>query len=307
MRSILQSKIGFALLLLVACSRFEDPLKDHVFPGKPISEEAMERLMDRYHVPGVSVAVVHQGKIDWAKGYGVLEYGRKDRVDTTTLFQAASISKPVSAVAALRMVDRGELTLDEDVNQRLRSWKVPENQFTKVQRVTLRRLLSHSAGLTMHGVPEYSADVQLPTLVQILDGTGAIPNEPVRVTAEPGSRYRYSGGGYIILQVLMSDVSGRPFKELVQEYVLTPAGMRSSTFAQPLPKELSSRAAVGHLINGKPLGGRWHTLPELATGGLWTTPTDLALFAIELRKSYLGTSHVLLSRHRAGEMGCVPG
>ncbi|MGA9116678.1 MAG: serine hydrolase domain-containing protein [Bacteroidota bacterium] len=284
------------------CSQHQDALKGRVVAGAPIPEDALNVELEQHHVPGLSIAVVHDGRIDWAKGYGVLEYGKPTRIDTMTLFQAASISKPVSAVAALRMVDSGVLALDEDVNLKLTSWKVPTNGFTKRQPVTLRRLLSHSAGLTMHGVPEFRAGNKVPSLSQILDGTWSGAVDSVRPVYEPGAKFQYSGGGYIVLQVLMTDVSHRAFEMLADELVLQPAGMVSSTFEQPLPPQLHSRAAVGHLPNGTPLGGSWHTLPEQAAGGLWTTPTDLASFMIEVWKSYHGKSDVLLSQKLAREM-----
>lgn len=274
-------------------------LRARVIAGAPIPEDALTKILEHNHVPGVSIAVVHDGRIDWAKGYGVREYGKNESVDTTTLFQAASISKPVSAVVALRMVDKDELALDEDVNRKLLSWKVPENEFTRNQPVTLRRLLSHSAGLTMHGVPEFPSDVEPPTLVQIVDGEYAGATDSVRPVVEPGTTYLYSGGGYIVMQLLLTDVGGRPFAQLARELVLQPASMFSSTFEQPLPQPMRSRAAVGHLSNGTPVRGSWHTLPEQAAGGLWTTPTDLASFMIELWRSYHGRSDTLLPQHLA--------
>jgi CubicO group peptidase (beta-lactamase class C family) len=288
------------LLCGLGCSRDgETGLRGHVTAGVLIPEDAVSRILDRYHVPGLSIAVIHGGRIDWAKGYGLCEYGRSQRVDSTTLFQAASISKPVSAVVALRMVERGALDLDEDVNLKLRSWKVPENEFTRDEPVTLRRLLSHSAGLNMHGVPEFSAGAELPTLVQILNGERNASMEAVRPVVKPGTTYRYSGGGYIILQQLLTDVTGRPFALLARELVLQPAGMTASTYEQPLPQELWSHAAVGHLDNGTPVKGSWHILPEQAAGGLWTNPTNLASFVIELWRSYHGKSDTLLPQHLA--------
>jgi CubicO group peptidase (beta-lactamase class C family) len=291
---------AFSLFCDVSCSRdASSSLGERVKAGVPIPEDALTKILEHQHVPGVSIAVIHNGRIDWAKGYGVLENGKPERVDTTTLFQAASISKPVSAVVALRMVENEELALDEDVNRKLRSWKIPENEFTRDQPVTVRRLLSHSAGLSMHGVPEFAAGAELPTLVQILNGESSVAAESVRPVVEPGTTYRYSGGGYIVLQLLLTDVAGRPFAPLARELVLQPAGMSSSTFEQPLPQWLRSRAAVGHLSDGTPVRGSWHILPEQAAGGLWTTPIDLASFMIELWRSYHGRSETLLPQHLA--------
>ncbi|MBD3374344.1 serine hydrolase [candidate division KSB1 bacterium] len=290
-------------ILTLSCSQDQiNELKKQVTAGRPFPDDVMETVMDMCHVPGVSIAVIIDGQIDWVKGYGVYQNGKPERVDSTTLFQAASISKPVSAVVALRMVDKGYLTLDEDVNLKLQSWKIPENEFTKNEPVTLRRLLSHSAGLPMHGVPEFEADDELPTLVQILEGEWSTSAKPVYPFIEPGTMYKYSGGGYIVLQVLLNNITKRPFAELANELVLQPAGMVSSTFEQPLPKHLWPHAAVGHHLTGIPIKGRWHTLPEQATGGLWTTPKDLACFMIELWRSYKGKSDKLLPKNLAQEM-----
>ena len=268
-------------------------LESYSTPGDPIPQNAITELMNRHNVPGVSIAVIHNGGIDWAAGYGVREFGRDEVVDTKTLFQAASISKPVSAVVALRLVAGNELDLDEDVNRRLQSWKVPESDLTRERTVTLRGILSHSAGLTMHGVPQFEANAEVPTLVEILNGEFSGASEKVHLFAKPGTTFRYSGGGYIVLQVLLEDVTGRPFPELAREGVLTPAGMPSSTFAQPLPEDLRHNTAVGHLVDGTPLEGSWHTLPEQAAGGLWTTPTDLASFMLAVWRSYHGRSDSL--------------
>jgi CubicO group peptidase (beta-lactamase class C family) len=283
----------------IGCSHHKDRLRGGVTAGVPIPEDALGRVLHRHHVPAVSIAVIHRGQIDWAKGYGVRKHGGNEPVDSATLFQAASISKPVSAVVALRLVESGDINLDEDVNRKLRSWQVPENEFTKRQPVTVRLLLSHSAGLNMHGVPEFSPDSKIPTLVQILDGDKSATPEPVRVVLDPGTVYRYSGGGYIVLQQLLTDVTETPFTLLARELVLKPTGMTSSTFEQPLPKELQLHAAVGHLDDGTPMNGSWHVLPEQAAGGLWTTPSDLASFAIRLWQSYHGLSDTLLPQRLA--------
>jgi CubicO group peptidase (beta-lactamase class C family) len=299
--------LGFcAGAMLVSClnasRQAENALRGQVTVGKPIPEAALLPIMARNHVPAVSIAVIRGGGIDWAGGYGVREAGGSDRVDDKTLFQAASISKPVTAAGALRMVETGELSLEEDVNLKLRSWKVPENEFTEKRPVTLRNLLSHSAGLTVHGFPGYPEGVELPTLVQILNGEKPANTEPIRVDIEPGTKSRYSGGGYLVAQQLMMDVAARPFPELMRKLVLEPAGMTSSTFEQPLLQNRRAQAAAGHRSDGKPIAGQWHVYPEMAAAGLWTTPTDLARFAIEIRRAYKGLSDALLSQAMARAM-----
>jgi CubicO group peptidase (beta-lactamase class C family) len=272
-----------------------------VLHGHPAAMKLTDR-MAYYRVPGVSIAIVNNGKIEWAKGYGVLEARGTNAVTALTLFQAASISKPLAAMAALSLVQAGNLNLDENVNLKLKSWQVPDNEFTRDQKVTLRRLLNHSAGLNVEDVGSYAADEPLPTLAQALDGVKPAHSPPIRVDVVPGTKWRYSGGGYSVVQQLLIDVTDKPFAELMQELVLRRIGMTHSTFDEPLPHNLEAMAATGHDMNGKPLKGRWHIFPQAAAAGLWTTPTDLAQFAIELQKSYDGRSNRVLSVDMTREM-----
>src|SRR5437660_2665831 len=265
-----------------------------VIHGQP-SPMKLTKRMTYYGVPGVSIAVIDNGKIEWAKGYGGLEARGMKAVTALTPFQAASISKPLTAMAALSLVQAGKLGLDENVNLELRSWQVPDNEFTKDQKVTLRRLLNHSAGLTVEDVGSYAADEALPTLVQALDGLKPAHSPPIRVDVVPGTKWRYSGGGYSVVQQMLIHVTAKPFAELMQELVLRKLGMTHTTFDQPLPRDWETVAATGHDVNGEPLKGRWHIFPQAAAAGLWTTPTDLAQFAIELRESYNGKSNRVLS------------
>jgi CubicO group peptidase (beta-lactamase class C family) len=285
-----------------AISRVENGLLPAtVAKGQNASMKLADR-MDFHKVPGVSIAVINGGKLEWAKGYGTLESGSTRTVTPETLFQAASISKPVAAAAALALVEQGKLNLDEDVNLKLKSWRVPDNEFTKTEKVTVRRLLSHGAGLTVHGFPGYSASASIPTLVEILDGRKPAANtDAIRADIVPGKKFRYSGGGYTVMQQLMIDVSGKPFPDLLQELVLRKIGMSHSTYAQPLPKDLESVAAYGH-EKGKSIQGHWHTYPEMAAAGLWTTPSDLALFAIDLMESAQGKPGKVLSPEMARQM-----
>ena len=270
--------------------------------GQPSPSWTLAERMQRYGVPGVSIAVIDDGRIAWARGYGVQRAGEADSVTDSTLFQAASISKPVAALGALRLVRQGRLGLDEDVNGKLRSWKVPRDATAGDRPVTLRGLLSHSAGVTVHGFPGYERGMPIPSLREILEGGGAANSPPIRVDIPPGSRSRYSGGGYVILQQLLEDVSGRPFAAAMRELVLVPAGMSSSTYEQPLPASLGSRAASAHDWRSKRVDGDWHTYPELAAAGLWTTPTDLARFALAIQRAWSGQSDSLLDRPTARAM-----
>jgi CubicO group peptidase (beta-lactamase class C family) len=269
--------------------------------GRPRPVLTLAGRMAELKVPGVSVAVINNGVVEWAKGYGVAEAGTATAVTPRMLFQAASISKPVAAMAALRLVEQKRLALDEDVNLKLTSWKVPENEFTKIEKVTLRRLLSHTAGLTVHGFGGYAAGDPVPTLVQVLDGAKPANSDPIRVAAAPGQKMSYSGGGFTVAQQLMIDVTGRAFPDLMAELVLKPVGMIDSTYEQPLPEDRRAVAAAGHGSDGRPIPGLYHTYPEMAAAGLWTTPTDLAKFLLEVQRAYEGRSSVL-SQAMAGEM-----
>ncbi len=262
----------------------------------------LQTLMKLYRVPGVSIAIIDQFKIDWTKTYGAVENGKNTPITGNTVFQAGSISKPVAAAAALSLVQQGKLTLDEDVNKTLATWKVPENEFTQKEKVTLRRLLTHSAGLTVHGFPGYAPAEPVPTLVQVLDGQKPANNPPIRVDMVPGTAYRYSGGGVTVEQQLLIDVTSEQFPQLMRELVFNKENMNDSTFEEPLPLTWSSRAASGTDTCGNTVRGRWRTYPEMAAAGLWTTPSDLARFAIDIALSTRGKSNLVLTKGMAQEM-----
>jgi CubicO group peptidase (beta-lactamase class C family) len=274
-----------------------------IIKGTPRPAMSIAERMAHYKVPGVSVALINNGAIEWAVGYGVMEAGGSRAVTAETVFQAASISKPVFAMGALSLVETRKLDLDEDVNLKLKSWKVPENEFTKQKKVTLRALLNHSAGTTVHGFRGYAAYEPVPTLLDVLDGRKPPANSaPVRVDTVPGTKWRYSGGGITIAQLLVMDVSGKPFPQFMKEAVLDKLGMNQSSYEQPLPKDWMPRAAAAHDRNGDVVKGRWHTYPEMAAAGLWTTPSDLARFAIEIQNSRAGKSNKVLSKAMTEEM-----
>jgi CubicO group peptidase (beta-lactamase class C family) len=225
--------------------------------GEAPVEVDLAKLMKLCKDPGLSVAVIDGYRIAWTKAYGTTELGETTPVTTKTLFQAGSISKPVAATGMLALVQAGKLSLDEDVNVKLKSWKVPDNEFTKEQKVTLRRLASHTAGLTVHGFPGYGADEKVPTLVQILNGEKpAVNTDPIRVDVVPGTQQRYSGGGITIEQLLMMDVTGKQFPSLMEESVLDKIGMNDSSYEQPLPAAWQPRTPTGTNHSGKAIHGQ---------------------------------------------------
>jgi CubicO group peptidase (beta-lactamase class C family) len=262
----------------------------------------IQERMQHYKVPGVSIAVINNFKIEWAKAYGVKDIETNEPVSTETLFQAGSISKPVAAMAALKKVEQGKIALDEDINNKLTTWKLPDNEFTAKKNVTLANLLSHTGGLTVHGFPGYAPGEKIPTLPQVLDGAPPANTPAVRVDFEPGTRFRYSGGGVTIAQLAIMDIEKKPYPQIAQETVLGPLKMANSTYQQPLPDETRKKASTGYRRDGKAVAGKIHIYPEMAAAGLWTTPTDLAKFAIESQLSLVGKSNKVLSREMTAKM-----
>lgn len=267
----------------------------------PVRWNLHER-MEYYLVPGVSLAIIDDWKITWAGGFGVKKAWTTDPVEATTLFQAASISKPIAATAILHLVDNGKLSLDEDVNTYLSSWKIPENNYTTQEKVTLRRILSHSAGLTVHGFPGYVPGQSIPNLQQILDGRPPANTSAIRVDTLPGSQWRYSGGGFTVIQQVLLDMINSTFPLIMKQLVLERANMSLSTFEQPLPDSRHQEAAAGHDAKGELIEGNWHFYPEMAAAGLWTTPSELAQWALEITNARNGRTSTLLSKSMAIQM-----
>jgi CubicO group peptidase (beta-lactamase class C family) len=249
--------------------------------------------MQSLQIPGVSIAVFDEGHILWAKGYGVCEKNVPAVIDTTTLFQAASLSKPLTAVATFALAEKGSIDLDKDINLQLRSWKLPENDYTKHEKVTPRRVVSHMGGLSIHGFEGYHQKDVLPDLLQILNGSGPANSKPVEVIYQPGSKLVYSGGGYIVLQLLLEERTRRQFSDLMLDLVLNPLPMKCSVFALSLPDSISQNAAKGHLSNGHTVKGGYNVYPEQAAAGLWTTPSDYARFMIDVGNSYRSGKGIL--------------
>ena len=253
-------------------------------PTGPIDPAVVEALLKKFNVPGVSIAVVTNFEIEWARGYGIADAGTGDKVTPTTMFQAASISKPVAAMASLRAVQEGRFTLDQDINTILKSWKLPDDGLTKDRPVTPRALLSHTSGTgDAFGFPGYAPNAPLPTLPQILDGEPPSNRRPVRLERAPFTGFEYSGGGVMIQQLALADAVGKPFHQIAREWVLDPLEMKDSTYEQPLPAARMAQSARAHNNTGVRQTDPWHVYPEQAAAGLWTTPSDLMKFAIEVQ------------------------
>jgi CubicO group peptidase (beta-lactamase class C family) len=268
-----------------------------------LSGLTLTELMARFNVPGVSIAVIRDYQVHWAKGYGIADIATGAVVDTGTMFQAASISKPVAAMAVLRAVQDGLFTLDTDINTILTSWKLDLGEFTKDGPVTPRGLTSHTSGLgDGFGFPGYDPKDTVPTVVQILGGHKHSNVGVLFMERPPMSLMEYSGGGVTLMQQALSDARKRPFADILRDDVLRPLGMTRSTFEQPLPASFDRNAARAHSGQGKEMGAKWHIYPEQAAAGLWTTPSDLARFLIEVQRASSGRSNRVLSRTTVQEM-----
>jgi CubicO group peptidase (beta-lactamase class C family) len=268
--------------------------------GRPAQRWPLAERLAHHSVPGASIAVVEGGRIVWARGFGVREAGGADSVTEATLFQAASVSKMVVATATLRLVEQGRLDLDADVNRYLTSWRVPDNAFTVREKVTLRRILSHTAGLTVHGFRGYRPGQPIPTVLQVLDGQPPARNVAVRVDTVPGAITRYSGGGTTVQQLLLTEMVGRSFPRLMEELVFSPSAMVHSTFEQPLPPARDASAARPHGGDGSVTAVVMG--PEMAAGGLWTTAGDVMRWAIAIDEARDGKPGAILSQAMAAQM-----
>lgn len=263
--------------------------------NKPQSWTLNER-MKFYHANGVSIAVIKNYKIEWAKGYGWADSLEQKPVTTETLFQAGSNSKSLNAVGVLKLVQEGKLNLNADINDYLKTWKFPYDSLCKGKKITIANLLSHTAGLTVHGFNGYEKGNAIPTIIQTLNGQKPANSEAVRSAYEPSLKYEYSGGGTTISQLIIQDVTGKSYDEYMWENVLKPLGMTYSSYSQPPSKEKLKLLATGYYNDGNAVKGKYHIYPEQAAAGLWTNPTDLAKYVIETQLSLQGKSQKVLSK-----------
>ncbi len=257
---------------------------------------SIEERMKHYGVPGVSIAVINNGEIAWAKGYGIMDKESKAPVTEQTLFQVSNIGMPLTAYGALRLVEQNKVSLNENINSYLKSWKLPDSEFTKEKKATIKNLLSHTAGINVHSFKGYSTDAPVPTLIEVLNGTPPANSSPVMVDKVLDESFWISAGGYTIIQQMMMDVEGKKFPEIMNELVLQPFGMSNSSFNQPLTIEQLKMAATGYLRDGSMVKGKRHTYPELASNGLWTNAKDLAKFVINIQQTLKDNSTKGLSK-----------
>ena len=258
--------------------------------------ELAER-MSFYKVNGLSIAVIHNYQLEWARGYGLADLSEHRPVTTQTLFQAASISKSLNAVGILKLVQEGRLSLNDDINRYFKTFRFTTDSIANYKKITIGNLLSHTAGLTVHGFSGYEAGDSIPTIVQVLRGQRPANNEPVRSQYAPGLKVEYSGGGIAISQLIVDDVTHEAYDRYQWNNVLEPLGMVRSFYTQPPPENKIPILATGYRVDGREIKGKFHIYPEMAAAGLWTNPTDLSSFIIEMQLAYEGKSHKVLSKY----------
>ncbi len=296
---------GLLLLLNVNCKTLnkasnerikavENNLSPGIVYGDTIPRLNLQKQMAAYKVNGLSIAVIKDYKIDWAKGYGWADVGEQRPVTVDTRFQAASISKSINSLGLMKLVQKGKINLEADINDYLKTWKFPYDSLSNNKKITLANLLSHTAGLSVHGFGGYTPGDSLPTLVQILDGTKPANSQPVRSLFEPSKKLQYSGGGTTISQLILTDITGMRYEEYMKTEVLQPIGMKNSFYDQPPPTATKDLATAYN--GGAEVKGKYHIYPEQAAAGLWNTPTDLAKYIIETQLEYEGRSEKVLSQ-----------
>ncbi|MEC7284661.1 MAG: serine hydrolase domain-containing protein, partial [Pseudomonadota bacterium] len=256
--------------------------------GQEVDYQSLEQRQAHYDVPGVSVAFMRNGQLAWTMQSGVKDLTTELAIDENTVFQAGSISKPAFAAVLMKYREDNPLDLDADVNNLLTSWQLPEHEWTGQDVVSLRRLLSHTAGTTVHGFPGYAAGEPVPTLQQVLEGVFPANTDAVVVDIQPGTQMRYSGGGTTLAQLTLQDVANEPLPTMSQRLLFKPLGMTRSGFDQPISKKLSNNMATPYDGDGAPIKGGAHTYATLAAAGMWSTPSDMLKLANGVRSAYLG-------------------
>jgi CubicO group peptidase (beta-lactamase class C family) len=273
-----------------------EAVENNLIPYVPVKGFKTWNLLERmkyYGIQGVSIVAIKNYEIDFAKSYGFADTAKKVKASNETIYSAGSISKLLTAVIVMRLVDEGKLDLDKNVNQYLKSWKIEENDFTKKTPITLRMLLSHTAGASQSSYWGFPAtEKNLPSITDILNGNKNAGSNKVVINSEPKKEWRYSGGGYMIVQMVLMDLLNQDFETIAKEYVFKPLGMNNSTFQQPLPASFQQRFSNGYSA------ASWYTgtpyiYPQQAPAGLHSTATDLAKLIIAIQKSLAKKSKYL--------------
>ncbi|REH01045.1 serine hydrolase [Flavobacterium aquicola] len=297
-------KLNLIILLLLTFNSFSQDVNDKIkqfesnlnhWDKSKSKKWSLKERMAYYEVNAVSIAVIKDYKVEWAKAYGYADLSEKRLATVQTLFQAASISKSLNSLGILKLAEEGRLGLDNDINNYLKDWKFPYDSISKGKKITIANLLNHTAGLSVHGFGGYQKGKDLPTTIQILNGVKPSNSNAVRSVFEPRLKFQYSGGGTTITQLILENTTGEKYEEYMLKNVLTPLEMNSSSYNQPPVKGKENLLATAYNLD-KEVKGKYHIYPEKAAAGLWTNPTDLAKYIIDTQLSLLGKSNKILSK-----------
>lgn len=262
------------------------------FLEEPENLSSISNKMSEYNIPAVSLAVINQGKIEWADIYQNANFSEEQELDCTSIFQAASLSKPVTFLAALRMHAAGEIDLDKNIQDYLKDFVIPKGEQTAENPVTFRNIFSHTSGITSGGYQGYAKGLPLPSDLDILKGSDGVNSSAIEVITPPNEILAYSGGAYTLAELALQDIFSDEFSNIMKKWMLEPAGMQHSEFTQPLPASKAKQVARGYTQSGDVLDGGWHNYPEQAAAGLWSNSIDMAKFLIEIYKAYQGKSSI---------------
>jgi CubicO group peptidase (beta-lactamase class C family) len=258
------------------------------FIGETENLGSISDKMSEYGIPALSLAVIEEGQIEWTETYQNAALAGNQRLDCTSIFQAASLSKPVTFMAALRMHAAGEIDLDKSIEDYLKSFQLPNGKQSIDNPVTFRNIFTHTSGINSGGYQGYKRDIDMPSDVDILMGNDGVNSPAVEVVWSPNQTLAYSGGGYTLAELALQDIYGTDFSTIMEKWILNPANMEHSEFTQPMPASDSNRVAKGYSQSGEPLEGGWRNHPEQAAAGLWSNATDLAKFMTEIYNAYQG-------------------
>lgn len=276
-------------------------VQELIFEDSVISNYNILDRMKFYKIPSVSIAVINNGKLEWAKTYGYADIKTKRLANTTTLFQVASISKSVTGLGIMKLVQDGKLSLTKDIRSYLKTWDFPDNEFSKGKTITLKNLLNHTAGLSVHGFIGYTVFDSIPTINQILIGEKPANHEAVKPMYPVNEHFEYSGGGYSVIRKILDDNFSSNYDSLMQKLILKPLKMNNSTFSQPLSPQYKNYA-YGCDKEMQPLKGNYYIYPEQAAGGLWSTATDIAKFVLNIQNNLKASPNSLISKSHCEEM-----
>ncbi len=280
------------------------------FIQEPENFSTIAHKMTEYKIPALSLAVIKQGEIDWSDTYVNKDYAEEQNLDCSSIFQVASLSKPVTFLAALRMHTAGQIDLDKNIQEYLKDFQIPQGKHTRENPVTFRNIFSHTSGITAGGYQGYARDLPIPSDLDILRASEGVNSPAIEVLAPPNESLAYSGGGYTLAELAVQDIFGEEFSDIMHKWILEPANMTHSEFTQPLPDAQADQVARGYTYSGSMVEGGWHNYPEQAAAGLWSNSIDMAQFLIEIYRAYQGKTSIfseteiksILSHEREGHV-----